>query len=544
MLLRFNDVPRDATMLDETSFFDRKDSPRVVELIGRQAAVEAAYRKTGAKAIQAAIQGQPRALLGAIVFAGDEEDDDNFLRRIAERWETSFLPGYVRHEHYEILWHHLNWGAAHELRFFLPLWNRAEQVPLPVPKAMIDRSDLWTRVQALTFGLKDPFPRYRSGIRLDFQLAERGPNKGLRSALTAYIEDAVMAGELRSRREVIADLGKIGFEVAKEEPQALTVRYVGESGDLAQKAKRPVVLTGPAFAESFGQIDDPKLVEIEDAVKDGVKRLQAEAKAQSEKLAPGVEKAIQDAVERYVGDAMSRADQGLEKRLVGFQERTAQLAAEKHSEFAEGAKNLEVEAEATRRILNEQLVSFQKVARESKDALVEETDRDLAASVEVIKLFQKKLDAAQAQLDEQATRKDALIKKLTYGLVALGVIAVLLLVPSLYFSVGGARLVAEVKAASAEIAKQQEKLATLSHRTGEEVAQHRAALTHAVDLHNQVQEALQGMAQSLSILGDAVRIEKKADGTNALTIYTRKMPTVRNCDREPGCIARVDTRSN
>ena len=52
------------------------------------------------------------------------------------------------------------------------------------------------------------------------------------------------------------------------------------------------------------------------------------------------------------------------------------------------------------------------------------------------------------------------------------------------------------------------------------------------------------MVQSLTILGDAVRIEQKADGTNALTIYTRKIPSVRNCDRQPGCVARVDTRSN
>lgn len=29
MLLRFNDVPRDATNLDETGFLDRKDAPRV-----------------------------------------------------------------------------------------------------------------------------------------------------------------------------------------------------------------------------------------------------------------------------------------------------------------------------------------------------------------------------------------------------------------------------------------------------------------------------------------------------------------------------------
>lgn len=544
MLLRFNDVPRDATTLDETGFLDRKDAPRVIELIGRRAAVEAAYKRTSAKAVQSAIQGQPRALLGAIVFSGDEEDDDIFLRRMAERWEADFLSGYARHEHFEILWHHLNWGAAHELRFFLPLWNKAEQAPLPVPRAMIDRSDLWTRVQALTFGLKDPFPRYRSGIRPDFQLAERGPNKGLRSALTAYVEDAVMAGELRSRREVIADLGKIGFEVAKEDPQALTVRYVGESDDLAQKARRPVVLTGSAFGEGFGRIDDPKIVELEDTVKAGVARLRAEARAQSEKLAPGVEQAIQDAAQRHVADAIGKVDQGLETRFSGFQERAAQLVLEKRSELAEGVKTLEAGADTARRNFNEQLVNFQKVARESKDALVEETGRDLAAAVEVVKLFQKRLDDAQGQLDELGERKDALIKKLSYGLAAMSVVAVLLLVPTLYFSIGGTRLVAEVKAASAEIAEQQASLAALSRQTSEEVEQHRAALTHAVDLQGQVQEALQGMTQSLTILGDAVRIEKKADGTNALTIYTRKIPTVRNCDRQPGCVARVDTRSN
>lgn len=543
MLLRFNDVPRDAARLDETAFLDRKDSPRVRELIGRVAAVDAAFKKTGSKAVEAAIAGQPRAIFGSITFAGGEDDDEMFLRRLAARWEADFLPGYARHEHYEIVWHHLSWGKAHELRFFLPLWNKAEQAPLHLTRSLIDRADLWTRVQALTFGLGDPFPRYRSGMRPDFQVAERGPIRGLRSALVAYIEDAVMAGEISSRRDVIADLGKIGFEIAKEDPDALTVRYAGSDEDLARKAKRPVMLTGPAFGEGFGQIDDPRIVKLEEATRAGVARLRAEADAHSKELAPSVEQALEAAAQRQMAAAMGKADQGLGERLQALMEKADALAFEKEAGLAEKGETVQALAEKTRREINSQLADFQKVARESKDALLQEATRDLTASADATKVFNRKLEAAQRQVDELTGKKDATIRKLTYGLAAAGAIAVLSLVPTVYFAVGAARLVAEVKATSAEIGAQRETLAALTQQTAEEVDQHRAALTHAVTLQGQVQEALQGMAQSLAILGDAVRIEQKADGTNALTIYTRKIPTVRNCDRQPGCVTRIDPRS-
>lgn len=544
MLLRFYDVPRDASALSETGFLDRKDAPRVTELFGRQASVEAAYKRTGTRAVQSAIQGQARALMGAIVFSADEDADEMFLRRMAERWETDFLPGLSRFEHYEILWHHLNWGAGHELRFFLPLWNKVDQAPFAVPKQMIDRSDLWTRVQALTFGLQDPFPRHRAGIRPGLQLSDRGPNKTLKSALTAYVEDAVMAGELRSRGAVIADLGKIGFEVAKEDPQALTVRYAGADADLVQKARKPIMLTGPAFSDSFGLIDDPKIVELQEAVKAGLKRLRAEADAQSAKLAPGIERVIQEAAERHSRAALKEAGPELEKRLGEFQQQAEQLVDDQRVALAFSLKTSGEEADQLRRNIAASVEGFHKATKEGKDALVAEAMRELAASAEAVKIFSKDLETAKKDLHELGERKDRIIKRLTYGLVAAGCISALLLIPTVYFSTRGAGLLAEVKMASAEIYEQKAQLDVLAGQTAEELALHRDALTHAVELERQVQEALQGMAQSLTILGDAVRIEEKADGTNALTIYTRKIPSVRNCDRQPGCVARVDTRSN
>ena len=544
MLLRFYDVPRDASALSETGFLDRKDSPRVIELFGRQTSTEAAYKRTGARAVQSAIQGQARALMGALVFSADEEADETFLRRMAERWEADFLQGLSRFEHYEILWHHLNWGAGHELRFFLPLWNKVYQAPFAAPKQMIDRSDLWTRVQALTFGLQDPFPRHRAGIRPGLQLSDRGPNKTLKAALTAYVEDAVMAGELHSRGEVIADLGKIGFEVAKEDTHALTVRYAGADTDLAQKARKPIMLTGPAFADSFGLIDDPKIIELQEEVKAGLKRIRDEAAAQSARLAPGIEQTIEEAADRHSKDAIKGAGPELERRLAEFRASAEQAVEDQRAALAFSLKTKGDEADALRRNITTSVEAFHKATKEGKDALVAEAMRELAASVETIKIFTKDLEGAKKLLHELGERKDRIIKRLTYGLIGVGCVAALLLLPTLYFSTRGAILVAEVKMASAEIAAQKEQLSALVGQTVEELAQHREALSHAVELERQVQEALQGMVQSLTILGDAVRIEQKADGTNALTIYTRKIPSVRNCDRQPGCVARVDTRSN
>ena len=544
MLLRFYDVPRDASALSETGFLDRRDSPRVVELFGRQASVEAAYKRTGTRAVQSAIQGQARALMGALVFSADEDADEMFLRRMAERWETDFLQGLSRFEHYEILWHHLNWGAGHELRFFLPLWNKVDQAPFAVPKQMIDRSDLWTRVQALTFGLQDPFPRHRAGIRPGLQLSDRGPNKTLKAALTAYVEEAIMAGEFRSRGAGIADLGKIGFEVAKEEPQALTVRYAGADADLVQKARKPIMLTGPAFSDSFGLIDDPKIVELQDAVKAGLKRLRDEAEAQSARLAPGIEKAIQDAADLHSKAALKEAGPELERRLGDFKQQAEQVVDDQRIAMAFSLKTGGEEVDRLRRNIAASVEGFNKATKEGKDALVAEAMRELAASAEAIKIFTKNLEEAKKDLRDLGERKDRIIKRLTYGLVAAGCISALLLIPTVYFSTRHQRMLRHADSPDDDISQQKAQLDVLAGQTAEELALHRDALTHAVELERQVQEALQGMAQSLTILGDAVRIEEKADGTNALTIYTRKIPSVRNCDRQPGCVARVDTRSN
>lgn len=544
MLLRFDDIPRDAAKVEDTGFLDRQNNPRVIELIGRLPAVEAAFKKTGTKAVQAAIQGQPRALAGAIVFASREPEDDVFLRRIAERWEADFFPDFARHEHYEIVWQHLNWGAGHELRFLLPLWNKAEQAPLPLPKVMIDKAALWTRVQALTFDLQDPMPRHRAGIRPSFQLADRGANKGLRPALTTFVEDAVMAGELRSRGDVIADLGKIGFELVKAEPQALTVRYVGDDAELAAKARRPVVLTGPAFSDGFGQIDDPKILLIEEAARQGAKRVRDAVQAQIEGLQPAISKAVEQALDARASDAVRATDKQMNALLEGFVKKASDAAAVQNAELEFASDQTSKAVEAARRTISGCLTDFQKVATETKDVLVKGAERDLHDTVEVVKVFTREVAASKAQLDDLTAKKDAQIRKLTFGLVGAGVVALLLLVPTLYFSIGGAGMVAEVRAAATEIADEKARYQALAAATAEELEQHRAALSHAVSLQEQVQQSLQGFAQSMSFLGDAVKIEQKADGTNAVTIYTRRIPSVRNCDRDPGCVARIDTRSN
>lgn len=544
MLLRFVDVPKDAVTVAETGFLDRPSAPRVTELIGRVASVEATMKKTATKAMQAALQGQSRALLGAIVFSEKEPRDEALMKRLAERWEADFLPDYARSEHYEIIWQHLDWGAGHELRFLLPLWNKAEQAPLVVSKIAQERKDLWVRVQALTFELEDPLPKHRAGIRPAFVLADKGPNKGLRLSLQAYVEEAVMAGELRSRGDVIADLGKLQFEVMKAEPHALTVKYVGDDAELLAKSKRPLTLTGPVFGDGFGLVDDPKVVRIEQAAREASERLKREAKAQLDGLSPSISEAVEKALDEKAGAAVQATDKALAE-IRAKHEKALEASLEAHrSEIEIGLAKTSKAAQGARQEVSGLLADYKKVATETKEQLVKDAQRDLTDSVEVVKVFRRDLDAAKQQLDDLVVKKDAQIRKLTFGLIGASVVAVLLLVPTVYIAAGGAGMVAKVHAASSQIEADQARMSALAAQTEDELVQHRAALSHAVELQGQVQASMQGFAQSLSFLGDAVRIEEKADGSQAVTIYTRRIPTVRNCDRDPGCVARVDTRSN
>ena len=69
-----------------------------------------------------------------------------------------------------------------------------------------------------------------------------------------------------------------------------------------------------------------------------------------------------------------------------------------------------------------------------------EAMRELAASAEAIKIFTKNLEEAKKDLRDLGERKDRIIKRLTYGLVAAGCISALLLIPTVYFSTRGAGL--------------------------------------------------------------------------------------------------------
>jgi antitoxin component of RelBE/YafQ-DinJ toxin-antitoxin module len=533
MLLRFHDVAKDVVSLEETGFLSRDNAPRVTELIGRQAAVEAAFKRTSGKLVQTSLQGQSRALSGAIVFSGSEADDDAVLSRLAERWEADFLAEYSRHEHYEILWHHLNWGAGHELRFFVPLFNKVEQSLIPAPKSLIDRADLWTRVQALTFGLPDPLPRLRAGMRPAFHLSERGANKNLRPALTAYVEEAVMADELQSRKAVIADLGKIGFEVAREDSQALTVKYVGADPELAAKARRPVVLTGPVFSEGFGRVDDPKLLKIEEAVRSGRKKIQEEAKTQADMVAPAIGRVVEDAIKMRVDRALQQAEAGLDERMSKFKTAAENVVKVQQLEIQYSAEKNQKGVENFRKEINESLTNFTKLAGERKDALLKDTDRDLTAAVESVKVFRRDVDGLTEKIDLVIEKKDAQIRKLTWGLVVTGVVALMLLVPTLYFSIGGAKMVADVRAAI-------ERLEVLGTTTERDLAENRASLSRSATLQGQVQEALRGFAESFVSLGNGVAIERKMNGQEVMTLYPRRLPSVSSCERDPGCVVRMD----
>lgn len=533
MRLRFNEVPRDAETIEATGFLDRKDGVRVAELIGRSTAVEAAWKKTAPrKRIEDVIRGvatPPRALMGALLFGGDEDTEEATLRRLAERWEADFLPGFTRHEHYEILWHHLNWGNAHELRFFMPLWDKTAQAPLAVPKGVADKADVWTKVQVVTFGFRDPFQGGRHGPRPEFRI---DPKKSLRFTIIEHIEEAVLAGDLRSRRDVIADLGRIGFEVVSEDDLSVSIRYGGADEELAKKGRRAIELTGPAFGAGFGQVADPRIMQLEAAQRGALASLREEAKRLTGQVPDELKAAVDREVERRVNAALVTAQKGMDERITSFElalDQAVTGAVEEVREHTAGASGAVV---AAREELGEALGAHAKTLAELRARESAAAERELQGAYAVVRKLTADVDQVRKLLDDKLQRQESVIQWLRWSLGGAALMIFVLVGMTGYFAISGTGQIAKIAMASARLDNQQAELDA-----------HREVLTATRELHAQAQAALQGMAQSLSGISTALQVERKADGSSALTVYTRRLPSVRDCERDASCIAQLDNRS-
>lgn len=537
MKLLFNEVPQDAASVSETEFRAYPGGALVDELSGEADAIESLFRKTAPRQkIEDVIKGvqvPPRALCASIRFEVGEDDDDLFLRRIMDRWEAEFLGGFVRHEHYEVAWTLLRMPeAGHELRAFVPLWDKREQKPLVLPKGCMDRAAIWTKVQALTFGLVDPYGSGRDGERPDFSRQE-SLKKPLRAALVDHIEEAVFAGDLRSRDDVIADLERLGFHVVHADGRSLSVKYDGENETIQRKARRPLELSGPVFSAGFGSGKDPRARDLEVTIAEGLHRLREEVANLTAAAEAGLGDRVSASVRQEVGSALAKAQNGLDERRNDFEQEVAKFAERAVAGVQDRAGDVLREVSTARDGLQGSLTEYVRRLDAVNEAKAEEAKAALSDAYQVVLKLNADLKAAKDVLDRQLTSQARTINRMRYGLLGGAALAAVLALCTGWFIWRGGAQVVGYRSAMADLAAAEERLAGVVASGQRQIEVHDAELGRA-------QAALQSVVQNLSVLGDAVRIEKKADGTNALTIYSRRLPSVPKCEQDPNCVARVD----
>src|SRR5690606_24387270 len=131
-----------------------------------------------------------------------------------------------------------------------------------------------------------------------------------------------------------------------------------------------VALTGPAFSDGFGQIDDPKILLIEEAARQGAKRVRDEVQAQMDGLHPALSKAVEQALDARASDAVKATEKQLNALYEGFVKKASEAAAVQNAEleFASGETSKAVEE--ARRTISGFLTDFKNVATETKSVLV------------------------------------------------------------------------------------------------------------------------------------------------------------------------------
>lgn len=482
---------------------------RTIEVPKGTANLEPVFPSTGMREIivgsdtdiQNRIAGIGKAVAmqaGAIAFYPEDEFTPEELRKVAARFEAYLLPQMERGVDYDILWGTFSKGGSTELRYVLPLIRRKDQKPLSIPTKLLADTAVWVRVQNLSFGWRDPNPAVRAGVRPDFQF---GRSKGaLKTYLVDYLEEAVLAGDLSSRDDVIKDLSALGFEVRNKEPHGLTVRYCGDDPEIH---KRDLHLEGVIFEQSFGKQDHTVAAEqkaaIADAVKQGIAAIEAAVVAAEKRLGEALINGVTDAVAENVGEVRSAL------RLVG----------EEVKERLQKTVEAEVKGHAP---------------------LLDET------SAKVTEL-RSRLSDQEARIDTVVSHAEGLRKPFLIGTGIAAALVVLALGTS--FLATGRNASAGAKMAG--IIERAEQL--------DEVVLNRLSVfddamdTHLsrIDENNEALAAAQaGMAALLDNITDirnAFAIETKSDGTDVLTIYVRRLQNVRSCDEDPTCVVRVNPSS-
>lgn len=482
---------------------------------------------------------------GAIAFFPEDNLTDEMLRKLAKRFETYLLPKMVSGEDYEILWGTFTKGNSTELRYVLPLVRRKDAKPLVVSPKLINDVAIWVRVQNLSFGWRDPNPPVRAGVRPDFRPGQA--KAGVKADIVEYLEEAVLAGDLSSRDEVIEDLSSIGFEVRAKEPQGLTVRYTGDNSAVHRK---DILLEGVIFDQTFGQQDAVLGAEqkaaIDAAILDGLKRIDDLVSEAGAKLKRQLQERLSGAVSSEIKDCTATivAEGAKVRALIETDEKSF---GEKSEDIRKTLKEL------VSQISRETAAATDEIGKVVSDAM-SSLDKQVNASAKKVEhAVSAEVVQKDAKLAEMSQRIEALAKQTQTFESKAKVVKGAALVAAAFIGISVSASIWAVWSVVPN-AVRADRLLDQAEKTSVAVIQNfdtaDATLAKGIEITEESSAALAaaqaGMVSLLTHITDvekAFAVEKKADGTDALTVYIRRLPNVQDCDRDATCVVRLNRSS-
>lgn len=162
--------------------------------------------------------------VGCLSFAEQDKLDENAKREIMASFERTLMAG-LNQDRYNILWVEHTDKDRLELNFLIP------KVDLGTGKAMnpyfdkTDRGlvDVWKQVINYDYGLHDPDdPKNRQTLVTVKDLPKS--KQEFKQALTAVLEQKILADEIKDHADIIKELENMGLEIARTTPTAISIK--------------------------------------------------------------------------------------------------------------------------------------------------------------------------------------------------------------------------------------------------------------------------------------------------------------------------------
>ena len=489
MLFRTIDISRGETSIAPV-FPESGEGVTNEYIVGSKEAIERQLKGIGKATAMTA---------GAIAFYPEDEFEQEDLRLLASRMERYLFPNKVRGEDYSILWGVYTKGGSSELRFVLPLVNPKTKKTITAPVKLLSEIAVWVKIQNQSFGWKTPQTPARAGVRPEF--AYTRTNGALKPAIVGFVEEAVLAGDLNSRDDVIKDLSANGFEVKRADPRGLTVRYCGSDAEIHKKDIR---LESVIFDEDFGHVAGAPSgrvrEEIEAVIKGGI---------------ASIEKAAQEATGAIDGIVM----QAVENRVGGA--------------VGDYEDNIRTTITAVAQTAKEELLKAVEAGVEAHAPAVSEATAKVAA-------LHQRIDADNSRIEEVVSAAESARKPFLIGAGVLGGLVACAALVTLWSGIKNARVSGQIASVIERAEQLDEVVLNRVEINDAALDGHLARISANDDALEAAQAGMRSLLDNINDVRNAFAMEVKSDGTEVLTLYLRRLPSARQCDDDPTCVVRVN----